>query len=406
MFYEVYPHDEDIAALLNAETSIHSVNLAQCDRIGKQTLAALANRHLISLDLSRNHLSDEELTPIIEKNTALRHLKINTAGDKLSKTIKLIAKSKISHLDLECCYLPSLDKSEIADLASSQHIKKLNLHHCYLSDESLKLLAANTSIEVLNLSSTQMVTEDGLCYFFKHNKTLTGIKLTLLEQVTDKVAYLIAQHPSLREVDISGCSKLTEAGVKILTAKPNLKVVYTHARVLSQDFKDNYPVFFPIVNQDNPQQRSSLSTEEVKELTSKFTDKTELNNALNIYQPPTLFRMAAYQVKAQAIAALSKQYQLLFCHDAKQVSSVPPMTIMIDDIYYANSCFKMCGPDGVIKTGTIYDPRINKKSAAACLPIVLNYLIMMGYIKDVPGYDYVKDAYATQCTLNTQPGTL
>jgi len=404
-----------IIALAVAETNLTTLSVNEC-RIKSAGMRALANHaKFINLDISGNHHTDDDLAMLVKHNPNLKTLQIKYAvvdkRQQFAEAVKVIADSKITNLNF---YFHNLGGEQIKYLAQSKTIKILNLHNNNITDETLALLAKNEVITNLNLSSNEHLTDAGLHQFLTINKALTKLNLSRIENVGDLTAIALAQHPSMREVNLEHCTQISEIGIRALVASRHLKIIKYRGYSWDDD------KFFPLLAENDPHKNTSLpenfyinqhkahkkSKHALKgETLEKFFIKVDQANYNALFQVPTLFSLAGAVAKKQLIKNRCSEFTLSWVEDNINLCLIPtmdPSRMTTKKIYicsynpsdtYSKSGYQyqLLGTDGAVKRGVIYRKNLPIEfgyqttanivsNARKFLPELLKHIIAAGHI--------------------------
>jgi Leucine-rich repeat (LRR) protein len=179
----------DTGAVALAEVNtLEEVSLYD-NKIEVKGAIALANSNLKKLDLSDNFIAYKK-----------------TSSEITDMTNAFVANKTIAELNLYNCYVPDEMAAQI--IRNNKTIKKLDLSACYLSNESLRYIGDNTTLENLSL--------------YNNN-------------ITDLGAKYISQNHSLIDIDFGNNANITEIGAKFLGIHPTLKTIHINGVMMTID---------------------------------------------------------------------------------------------------------------------------------------------------------------------------
>lgn len=147
--------------------------------------------------------------------------------------------SDVELLTTNCHRLISLNLSGLITLNNTNvnsiikycpHLAKLHLGFCReLNDSILHSIAANLTLQYLNIERCNKMTDDGILAFIDDNYTLQSLNISSCKLITDRVMlFLMKSCPRLRTLNIELCSQITLANISALRRKrSSLNVIYS-----------------------------------------------------------------------------------------------------------------------------------------------------------------------------------
>ena len=345
-----------IVALAQANTHLTTLSVHECyiSSVGMQALSM--HNKFVHLTISGNYTADDDLVMIVKNNPKLTTLKAQYAaiGDQrdFSNAVKVIAESQIEELNFSSHQLGTL---QVNNLAQSRTLKILNLDGNNLTDDSLHQLASNTSIVQLHLASNTGLTDKGLQQFVLNNKALVSLDLTYIHNAGDLTAIALAQHPLMQTVFLEDCKAISEAGIRALSTNQRLK------KIQYSGYNWDNKEFFPLLRQNDPGKNTILP----KEKKSLFDGKVDQGALYNLFKVPSLFCLAAFKAKEQAIKKYNSEFTIQVIKDNINLfltTDMDPKQMKQKIIYLCNQTnnskpgyqYQLLGEDGKIKRGIIY----------------------------------------------------
>lgn len=129
------------------------------------------------------------------------------------------ASSRLAYLDLS---MASIDTESLRELLSAcRFLVKLSLEAVPINDSICRKIAANRSIEVLNLAMCEGLTTVGIRFMLPRLQSLTALNLSWTQIETGTVHAVVTQiHPSIVRLNMSGCRQtLIDKRKKMLSVK-------------------------------------------------------------------------------------------------------------------------------------------------------------------------------------------
>lgn len=259
-----YIHSEGAAALAN-NNSIESLNL-MANYIDDVGIAAFATNTAIKkinltwsdekvisgygfIELAKNkHIEDlaiqgkigYEILHAFANNETLRSLILVSSALDNKGVVELVNKSKVTRLKLYT--YAELDRNVAMALAQNQNIKDLALYNAVINDDFVVTLAANATINSLDLSNrlcanTQCSEDAGLvsdigAIALAANKSITKLDL-YGNKIGDQGAIALAGNTTLRELNI-GKNKVGSVGLAALRQSTTLEKLYDNQSLMQQ----------------------------------------------------------------------------------------------------------------------------------------------------------------------------
>ncbi|CAG9828950.1 unnamed protein product [Diabrotica balteata] len=132
--------------------------------------------------------------------------------------------ARLLYLDLGMSYITC--ESLVIIFNKCRRLKKLNLEHVEVNDDVLIALSANKDIEVLNLSMSLGIEEDGLKYLLTNCRKIRELNIAWTDLSHSCVKYISKNLPSsMDRLNFSGCKRnLTDQNVTdIVMCCPRLR---------------------------------------------------------------------------------------------------------------------------------------------------------------------------------------
>jgi serine/threonine protein kinase/Leucine-rich repeat (LRR) protein len=204
---------------LSRLTTLSLINARNVDDEGMKAVGQL--RALESLELLGTRVTDKGLQHLagLRKLSSLQLmlLKVTDSGLAVLEELPALQDLDLSHT--------GITDQGLKLLARHQRLRRLSLQHLsQVSDDGLKTLAALKGLEYLLLGGTP-ITDAG----FRELARLPNLKVLGLghTRITDASLQELARMQTLVNVDLTGASKVTAAGVgKLRKARPELRVTY------------------------------------------------------------------------------------------------------------------------------------------------------------------------------------
>lgn len=214
---EYLPREIQALCLSNLDKN----DLLQIRTVSK-SLSSIIDNHLVKVIVSphTDMLSKEDMKNIVSK---LSHHGENVYGFNFSRC------SKIHTMPLH--QLPStikyLDLSNHKNITNStigffpRNVIQINISRCNkISDEGLSKLPEK--LQILNISACPKISNDGMKNLPPHLKSLDISRTDLTDLALQHMSEIKSLTNSLQILNISGCSKITDAGLKYLNEFKNL----------------------------------------------------------------------------------------------------------------------------------------------------------------------------------------
>lgn len=183
-----------------------------------------------------------ELTRQIKENPGMTELRLEGCRSLTDEHLRLLAAlPRLTHLTICGCskitgsglkYLPSLkyltlDRGAISfdSLPALSSLYGLNITNSIITDTELYRLTRNmTALEQLKIDECSNITDEGISQSITH---LTSLKDLHLEDcnITDKSLEKISALSHLTQLNLRGCSKITDKGLEHLAQLPSLQVL-------------------------------------------------------------------------------------------------------------------------------------------------------------------------------------
>ncbi|KAG2375291.1 hypothetical protein C9374_009914 [Naegleria lovaniensis] len=218
---------------LISNSKLRTLNLLENVEIAETNLTALAfNNNLTDLTLSYNKLGDNEITQIARYGRNIKYLNISSLRSTVSpeSIMELLQQphfvslcirhlkpaiidssifnisSSLRALDISLtCGNSNTSGDSIAEVISKNfnQLHFLSMRKCYLTDVGFMHLARMKSLRNLNASYNDL-TDDGMRFFVQENSTLEALHVNSNKQITNYGYRLLAWHPALVRLKISG----------------------------------------------------------------------------------------------------------------------------------------------------------------------------------------------------------
>lgn len=256
--------------------SITSLNLSGLSKLTDSSIQNLTLKHLRITDLDivdAYRVSDSIICTLCDRSRFLQSFKCHKMSNK--------SLSSLTKRNRDLSKLVIADGSSLSSLGyRSLSVNSSNLTHLEivypraLDDDSLNLISTSkfaSKLISLKLLETSGISEDGVCFLASSFPSLISLdvsgwrigmeelflilasrfRLTLQELrfsnsnwLDDMAVNLIANSfPSLRVLDISRCTEVTDAGISSLTSCKNLQsVVLTRTNVSGQGLRTLRPI--------------------------------------------------------------------------------------------------------------------------------------------------------------------
>uniref|UniRef100_A0A8B9RDB4 [histone H3]-dimethyl-L-lysine(36) demethylase n=1 Tax=Astyanax mexicanus TaxID=7994 RepID=A0A8B9RDB4_ASTMX len=174
------------------------IDLSRCRSVSAQALSAIIKRQPVTLDLSWTPVSKKQITWLVHHLPGLKDLILS--GCSSSCVSGLISQSLPCLRTLDLCWAEGVKESQLKDLISppgSENRSRLR------NTLSLRLSGLDVSDSILKL-------------IIRHMPLLRRLDLSHCHDVTDQSVSLLTASGSnmrstLREINLAGCSKLTDA---------------------------------------------------------------------------------------------------------------------------------------------------------------------------------------------------
>lgn len=208
--------------------------------VNGDTVVGLAK--LLHLDLRWNPVTDETVASLV-KLTTLKNLVLGECPGITSVGVEML--SSLVNIEVLSLERTMVSVKGLQKLHGMTRIRSLSLANCSrISDEALPIVAQMTSLKTLALSrcgvsdsgvtalrALPQLTELDLSYClqvtgacfeaFQDNPTLQTLKLCdCYECCVDNTLKVISGISSLRKIDLTNCSHLSDAGISFLSTLP------------------------------------------------------------------------------------------------------------------------------------------------------------------------------------------
>ena len=185
-------------------------------------LCAVANActdlDVVTLE-GRLHFRDAGLFSLVRSSKNLRYLDLKRCVNVTDETLKAFGEAEcLYYLDLQGCYLISdLGLKYLANGKLKHSLEVLNLSECNrISDDGIIYLRQMSSLSILDLSKCGVnVTDSGVVAIAQSRPSIKGLKLSWLINVTDISLFCIASMClKLTMIHLSGSEAITRKGLR------------------------------------------------------------------------------------------------------------------------------------------------------------------------------------------------
>ncbi|KAM4676673.1 F-box and leucine-rich repeat protein 13 [Discoglossus pictus] len=209
------------------------LNLRKCSSLLWSTFKATSEcKNLQDLNLSEcQSLNDEAMKIICEGCTALLYLNVSFT-DITNATLRIMSRNLLNLQYLSLAQCRKFTDKGLQYLGSGKGCHKLiylDLSGCtQISIDGFKFLAAGcSSLQELHINEMYTLTDSCMLVLLEKCHHLTSVSLLGSPHLSDAVFKLIAQGRKLTKIRIEGNSRITDASIKTLCkACPNLNHIY------------------------------------------------------------------------------------------------------------------------------------------------------------------------------------
>ncbi|XP_064626085.1 S-phase kinase-associated protein 2-like [Lineus longissimus] len=179
------------------------------------------------MDLANKSLSAGVLGNVLNRGVSILRLsktEISSPIHTLSQCINSVRPCQLQYLDLSMAVIKPEGLEEI--FARCTKLRKVSLENCQLTDITCQYIGQNRNIQVLNLSSCQNLTTEGLSEITSNCVCLESLNLAWTYLDRETVVYLVLCLPSgLLKLNLSGTREtLTDEDVgNLIRTCPHLK---------------------------------------------------------------------------------------------------------------------------------------------------------------------------------------
>ena len=195
--------------------------LMRCCQVSKRFNQVAKDESLwVRLDLAGRCLRPGAMSIVLQRGVVILRMAQTTVSDPIfDDTIEPDYRSKLQFLDLSMCTISISSLQQF--LSHCRNLKKLSLENVVLDGTVCQEIAANPSIEALNLTMCQGIDSYSIMQIFKNCQKLHSLNISwtsLSRQSLDALVNYVS--PNLLRLNVAGCRKwMTESVLKQLVAR-------------------------------------------------------------------------------------------------------------------------------------------------------------------------------------------